>query len=152
MSEIRDAILRQMGQLGLSIYQVSKLVEGDIPQRTVYAFLTGEKDAGTETAAVIMKAVGLRMGPIDDKSPFMDGTAMKEKKANTFRGRVRQEWVKAGKPKWSPRELLGICLLVDLEFAGEGLNPAEKFRRAVESRNCSYLNMWAQGLKIASWK
>ena len=138
--------------MGLSIYQVSKLVKDEIPQRTVYAFLAGEKDAGTETASIIMKAVGLTIGPIDDKSPFMDDIKMKEKKTNTFRGRVKQEWVKAGKPNWSPRDLLGICLLVDLEFGIEGLSPAEKFRKAVESRNYNYLNMWAQGLKLASWK
>jgi len=152
MSEIRDAILGQMLELGLSIYEVSKFVKDKIPQRTVYAFLAGEKDAGTETASVIMKAVGLTIGSTDDKSSFMGGIRMKEKKTNTFRGRVKQEWVKVGKPNWSPRELLGICLLVDLEFGIEELNPAPKFRKAVESRNYGYLITWAQGLKLASWK
>jgi len=152
MSEIRDAILRQMLELGLSIYQVSILVEDDIPQRTVYAFLTGEKDAGTETASLIMKAVGLVIEPVGDKSLFVGGAVMKEKKAKTFLGRAKQEWAKAGKPNWSPRELLGICLLIDLELGIEGLNPAPKFRRAVESKNYNYLITWAQGLKFASWK
>lgn len=61
MSEIREAILKQMHKSGMTIYQVAKLVEGKVPQRTVYAFLTGEKDAGTETASVIMKAMGLNV-------------------------------------------------------------------------------------------
>jgi len=61
MSEIREAILKQMHKSGMTIYQVAKLVEGKVPQRTVYAFLTGEKDAGTETASIIMKAMGLNV-------------------------------------------------------------------------------------------
>ena len=61
MSEIREAILKQMCKSGMTIYQVAKLVKGKVPQRTVYAFLTGEKDAGTETASVIMKAMGLKV-------------------------------------------------------------------------------------------
>jgi len=152
MSEIRDMILGQMLKLGLSIYQVSKLVKDKIPQRSVYAFLAGEKDTGTETASAIMKAIGLKIVPTNDKSLLLDGVKMKEKKSSTFRGRVKQEWVKAGKPNWSARELLGICLLVDLEFAVEGINPALKFRKAIESRDYSYLITWAQGLKLASWK
>ena len=59
MSEIREAILRQMNKSGMTIYRVAKLVEGKVPRRTVYAFLTGEKDAGTKTASIIMKALGL---------------------------------------------------------------------------------------------
>jgi hypothetical protein len=59
MSEIREAILKHMNKSGMTIYQVGKLVEGKVPQRTIYAFLTGEKDAGTRTASIIMKALGL---------------------------------------------------------------------------------------------
>lgn len=59
MSAIRDAILRQMQKLGLTIYRVALMVKGKVPQRTVYAFLTGKTDAGTETASAIMEALGL---------------------------------------------------------------------------------------------
>ena len=59
MLEIRQAILKQMNKSGMTIYRVAKLVENKVPQRTVYAFLTGEKDAGTKTASIIMKALGL---------------------------------------------------------------------------------------------
>jgi hypothetical protein len=59
MSEIREAILKQMHKSGMTIYQVAKLVEGEVPQRTVYAFLTGEKDAKSKTASLILRALGL---------------------------------------------------------------------------------------------
>jgi hypothetical protein len=61
MSEIREQILKQMRKSGLTIYQVAKMVKGKVPQRTVYAFLTGEKDTGTETASIILRAVGLEI-------------------------------------------------------------------------------------------
>ena len=43
----------------MTIYQIAKLVEGKVPQRTVYAFLRGEEDSVTKTASIIMKALGL---------------------------------------------------------------------------------------------
>jgi hypothetical protein len=64
MSEIRDAILKQMRKSGLTIYRVAQLVQDKIPQRTVYAFLTGEQDAVTEKAEIIMAAVGLKITSI----------------------------------------------------------------------------------------
>jgi len=51
MSEIRKAILKQMNKSGMTIYQVAKLVEGKVPQRTVYAFLRSEEDSLTKTAS-----------------------------------------------------------------------------------------------------
>ena len=59
MSEIRKAILNQMEKSGMTVYQVAKLVEGKVPQRTVYAFLRGEEDSVTKTASIIMEAFGL---------------------------------------------------------------------------------------------
>ena len=59
MSEIRKAILNQMEKSGMTIYQVARLVEGKVPQRTVYAFLRGEEDSLTKTASIIMEALGL---------------------------------------------------------------------------------------------
>ena len=152
MSHIRNAILRQISSLGLSVYQVSQMVEDHIPKRTVYAFLSGEKDTGTKTASVIMEALGLSVNVDPDNDLLTKGIDMKVEKPRTLRGRVIAEWKKAGKPNWSPRELLGMCLLVDLEFSSEGLNPAEKFRHAVKSKDYGYLITWAQGLKFKSWK
>jgi hypothetical protein len=150
MSEIRDVILKKMLSLGLTIYQVAKLVEGRIPKRTVYAFLSGEKDTGTETASIIMQELGLTIKENPEKTlSIIKEVKMKSKK---FRGRIIAEWEQAGKPKWCPRELLGICLLIDLEFAIEGLNPAPKFRSAIKENNFSYLMNWAQGLKFKTWE
>ena len=61
MSDIRKVILKRMGELGLTIYQVSKLVEGKIPQRTVYSFLSKKQDTSTKVASKIMKAIGLNI-------------------------------------------------------------------------------------------
>jgi len=61
MSEIRKQILKQMQKSGLTIYQVAKMVEDKVPQRTVYAFLTREKDTGTKTASIILRAIGLEI-------------------------------------------------------------------------------------------
>jgi DNA-binding phage protein len=61
MSEIREAILKQMKKRNMTVYQVAKLVDSRLPQRTVYAFLTGEKDAKTKTASIILKAMGLKI-------------------------------------------------------------------------------------------
>jgi len=57
--DIRRAILDRMHELGLNINQVSLLVKGRIPRRTVYTFLTGRVDARTEVASVLMEVLGL---------------------------------------------------------------------------------------------
>lgn len=67
MSEIRKAILKEMHKRNMTIYQVAKLLKGKVSQRTVYAFLTGEKDAKSETASLIMKAMGLTITTKSDK-------------------------------------------------------------------------------------
>ena len=48
-----------MKEEGLTIYRVTKLLEGKVPARTAYAFLSGEIDTTTAVAYKIMKAVGL---------------------------------------------------------------------------------------------
>jgi plasmid maintenance system antidote protein VapI len=152
MGQIRDSILKQMLKLELTIYQVSKKLEGKIPQRTVYTFLTGEKDMGTETASILMETLGLKVEVNTDRTEYLRAERMKKEKPESFRGRVIAEWKKAGKPNWSSRELLAICLLVDFELRTEGLNPAEVFRKHVENRNYSKAMTWAQGLKFKTWK
>lgn len=59
MSKVRDIILKKMHKSNLTIYRVSKMVEGKVPQRTVYDFLAGKTDTGTEVASAIMEALGL---------------------------------------------------------------------------------------------
>lgn len=151
MSQIRKAILEQMLKLNLNIHQVSRLVESEVPRRTVYAFLTGDKDTGTKTASALMEAVGLTV-----KSDVKKTSSIKEKqmeaKPKSLRGRIIAEWKKIGKPSWSLRELLGFCLLIDLEFDIEGRNPAPTFREHVRAKDYTQLSIWANGLKFASWR
>ena len=152
MSNIRNIILQQMASLELTIYQVSKMVKDRIPKRTVYAFLSGEKDTRTETASILMETLGLKVEINSDRTEYLRAERMKQNKSKTFLGRIKNEWEKAGTPNWSLRELLGVCLLIDLEFSIEESNPAQKFRKAVESKNYSYLITWVQGLKFKTWK
>ncbi|MBC8470755.1 MAG: hypothetical protein H8D56_14880 [Planctomycetes bacterium] len=152
MIDIRNTILEQISNLDINHYQVSKMVKDRIPKRTVYAFLSGEKDTGTKTASILMEALGLKVKVNPDRTEYLRAEIMKQSKPKSYLGRIKNEWEKAGKPNWSLRELLGICLLIDLEFSIEGLNPAQKFRNAVESKNYSYLITWAQGLKFKTWE
>lgn len=152
MGQIRDSILKQMLKLEFTIYQVSKKVEGKIPQRTVYTFLTGEKDMGTETASILMETLGLKVEVNPDRDEYLKAERMKQIKPKTFLGRIKNEWEKAGKPKWNLRERIGMCLLIDLEFRIEGPHPAEEFRKAVERKDYKYIKTWVHGLKFETWK
>jgi hypothetical protein len=152
MSDIKKMILQQMENLGLNIYQVAKIVKDSIPKRTVYAFLTGEKDTSTKTASVIMEALGLTVIEDHNKATHIKDAIMKTEKPKSFRGRVIAEWQKAEKPNWSPRELLGICLLIDMEFKIENLNPSPIFRKHIESNDYSNSLAWVKGLKFTEWK
>ena len=152
MSSIRNEILKQMSSLGLTIYQVSKMVENRIPKRTVYAFLSGEKDTVTETASIFMETLGLKVEVKPDKTKYLKDEKMKQSKPKKLLGRVKAEWERAGRPKWNKRELLAMCLLIDFELKAEGCNPAPTFRKHVESNKYSKAYGWAQGLKFKSWK
>jgi predicted transcriptional regulator len=48
-----------MKELGWTINHLSVLVKDRVPRRTVYAYLTGESDARTEVASILMKVLGL---------------------------------------------------------------------------------------------
>ncbi len=80
MRKIRDFILEEMSKRHLTIYQVSNMVRHKIPQRTVYGYLTGEKDTGTETASIIMEALGLTVKRDSAKSPLGKGVEVMNKK------------------------------------------------------------------------
>lgn len=151
MSKIRDSILKQMLDLNLSINQVSKMVELKIPRRTVYAFLTGEKDTATKTASILMDTLGLAVKAESEKTIALKEKIMKTEKPKSFRKRIMTEWEAIGKPDWSPRELLGMCMLIDFDFAREGLNPAPTFRKYVKSKNYSQASTWSAGLKFSQW-
>jgi hypothetical protein len=59
MADIRQSILDRMRELGWTINHVSVLVRDRIPRRTVYTYLTGQVDARTEVASVLMEVLGL---------------------------------------------------------------------------------------------
>ncbi len=63
MSDLRKVMLEEMEKYGLTIYQVAKLVDGRVPQRTVYGFLTAEKDTSTRTASILLDALGITLTP-----------------------------------------------------------------------------------------
>lgn len=63
MSEsFRQTIKREMQRQGINAYRLAKLVEDEIPQRTVYSYLASEKK-GPETVAVLARALGLKLTP-----------------------------------------------------------------------------------------
>lgn len=152
MNHIRNAILQQMLSLGLTIYQVSKMVKDRIPKRTVYAFLSGEKDTVTKTASILMEALGLRVEVNQGRDEYLKGEKMKNEKPKSFRGRIIAEWKKAGKPTWSLREQIGMSLLIDLEFRIEGVNRTKEFRKAVERNDYKDIEHWVRGLKFGTWE
>jgi hypothetical protein len=59
MSMIRDVILKRMEELDITTYRLSKMVEGKVPQRTVYAFCSGDNDATSKVVSVLMEVLGL---------------------------------------------------------------------------------------------
>ena len=61
MSGIRDVILKRMSEMNLTTYKLCKMVEGQVPKRTIYDFISGKSDAGTEVASALMKALGLKI-------------------------------------------------------------------------------------------
>jgi predicted transcriptional regulator len=61
MSKIRDLILKRMRKSGLTTYRLCKMVEGKVPRRTVYDFLSGKKDTTTKVAWTLMQALGLQI-------------------------------------------------------------------------------------------
>ena len=63
VADIRQAILDRMRELGWTINHVSVLVKDRIPRRTIYTYLTGQVDARTEVASVLMEVLGLTIAP-----------------------------------------------------------------------------------------
>ena len=61
MIDLRNAILKKIKKEGLTINQVANLpkVKRNIPRRTVYAYLSGEKDSASKIVSILLDAVGL---------------------------------------------------------------------------------------------
>ncbi len=67
MTMIRKAIIKQMNELNLNPNQLSEMLKGRIPRRTIYDFLSGKTDARTEVVSDLMKVLGLELRPIKKK-------------------------------------------------------------------------------------
>ncbi|MBN2457292.1 MAG: helix-turn-helix transcriptional regulator [Sedimentisphaerales bacterium] len=61
MDIIKKAILAKMKQRGWTCYRLSKELEGKLPQRTVYSYLSGERDISAERVSIILKVLGLKI-------------------------------------------------------------------------------------------
>ena len=71
MSQIRNEILKRMREEELTIYAVAKLLDKKVPQRTVYAFLSGDQDTTTAVAYKIMQVVGLDISKVKKRKGKM---------------------------------------------------------------------------------
>jgi hypothetical protein len=60
---IRNAIKKRMNELKLTTNQLSVMLKGKIPRRTIYNFLSDNIDARTEVASEIMEVLGLELTP-----------------------------------------------------------------------------------------
>lgn len=58
---IRESILSELHRRKWSHYRLVKEVEGKIPERTVYSYLSGERDLTSNRASVLLHALGLQI-------------------------------------------------------------------------------------------
>jgi hypothetical protein len=65
---IRQAILAELKQREWSHYRLAKELEGKMPPRTVYAYLSGRCDLVSNRVSIILQALGLQI-----KSKFRRG-------------------------------------------------------------------------------
>ena len=67
MDIIKKAILTEIKRRGWTCYRLSKELEGKLPSRTVYAYLSdkegsvNKRDISAERASIILKALGLKI-------------------------------------------------------------------------------------------
>jgi hypothetical protein len=58
---IRQAINKELQRRGWSRYRLEKELEGKMPARTIYAYLSGECDLGSERVSIILQALDLQI-------------------------------------------------------------------------------------------
>ena len=61
MDMIKKAIEDELKRRGWSRYRLAKKLEDKMPARTVYAYLSGERDLSSERASKILKALSLKI-------------------------------------------------------------------------------------------
>ena len=57
-----------MNELKLTTNQLSEMLKGKIPRRTLYYFLSGKTDARTEVASELMRVLGIELIPKKHKT------------------------------------------------------------------------------------
>ena len=62
---IRQTILKELESCGWTRYRLVKELDGAIPMSTVYDYLSGDTDLGSDRVSIILQALGLRI--ISDK-------------------------------------------------------------------------------------
>lgn len=58
---IKKAIEDELKRRGWSRYRLTKELEGKLPARTVYAYLSGEQDLSSKRVSIILNALGLKI-------------------------------------------------------------------------------------------
>ncbi len=58
---IRETIKKQLKRRGWSRYRLVKELDGAIPATSVYEYLRGETDLGSDGVSIILQALGLRI-------------------------------------------------------------------------------------------
>ena len=58
---IKKAIQDELERRGWSHYRLVKELEGKMPARTIYAYLSGERDLGSARASIILETLGLKI-------------------------------------------------------------------------------------------
>ncbi len=75
-------------------------------------------------------------------------TPKKSSKNNSIRGLVTQAWKAAGKPTWNVEKTLEVCQGIDEQLSEDGLEPAPRFRKAIQEGDQEYLLQWVQGCRF----
>lgn len=60
---IRESIQNELRRRGWSHYRLAKKLEGKMPARTVYAYLSGECDLVSERVSKMLEVLGLMITP-----------------------------------------------------------------------------------------
>ena len=58
---IKEAIVKELNDRGWSHYRLVQEVKGKLPARTVYSFLSGERDLTSERTSILLQALGLQI-------------------------------------------------------------------------------------------
>lgn len=78
---IRQTILRELERRGWSRYRLVKELDGEIPMSTIYDYLSGKTDIGSDRVSIILKALGLT---ITSKSTIKRGKRPERRSSHDY--------------------------------------------------------------------